>query len=391
MLSITTGPVLEMGMGNYSTPILHEMCKDRLVVSLDSVDEWVEKFAKYRSSTHKIKTESNWDNATHYLQSVFWDVVLIDQHPCERRIIDLQLLMHNTRFFVVHDTEPRAAHVYNYEPTLSLFRYRWELQALNPYTTVVSMTDPIPMSLLGIDISDEANTINTTPKEIPKLSILIATLDSRTEERKKLISTINSQCKKLPNWESSSIKPVEIIELSDNGEMILGNKRNMLLQKASGQYLVFIDDDDSIADSYIEDILKAIDEQHPDCITFKGIITTDGKNPEEFKFDMNHDHNTWHQENGVHLRCPSLMCPIKSSIAKTVKFLPIYCAEDRIWAIHLYPLLNTQIYIDKHLYFYKSSTTNTSAQQEEKIEMSRKIMSKTSYIPYVRNQNSKIK
>jgi hypothetical protein len=150
MVSITTGPVLEMGMGYNSTPILHELCQNRLLVSLDSESEWVEKFANFRSSSHKIRTEPNWDDTTKYLQSIFWDIVLIDQHPWGRRIIDIQLLMHNTRFMVVHDTESRAAHIYHYEPTLSLFRYRWEFQGLIPYTTVVSMTDPIPKSVMNL-------------------------------------------------------------------------------------------------------------------------------------------------------------------------------------------------------------------------------------------------
>ena len=88
MVGITTGPVLEMGMGYNSTPILHELCPNRLLVSLDSEAEWVEKFAGFRSATHKIKTEPNWDDTTQYLKSVLWDVILIDHHPCERRIVE---------------------------------------------------------------------------------------------------------------------------------------------------------------------------------------------------------------------------------------------------------------------------------------------------------------
>jgi hypothetical protein len=377
LIGITTGPVLEMGMGFNSTPILHELCKDRLLISLDSQTEWVEKFADFRSSSHKIRTESDWDSATHYLQSVFWDVVLIDHWPCERRIIDIQLLMHNTRFMVVHDTEGRAAHCYNYEPTLSLFRYRWEYQGLEPYTTVVSMTDPIPMYMPTPRKVPETQISYSIPQA--KLSILIATLDSRAEVRAKLIAILNAQCGKFPG-------AVEIIESSDNGDMILGDKRNLLLNKASGEYVVFVDDDDMVADTYIEDILTAIDENHPDCVTFKGLITKDGKDACEFRFDMNYTHNIWEQDaNGVHLRCPSIWCPIRSIIAKSVDFLSIDCAEDRVWAIQLYPLLSTQAYIDKHLYFYRSSTTETEAQREDRVDKSRKVISEFRYSPYIRS------
>jgi hypothetical protein len=382
IVGITTGPVLEMGMGYNSTPILHELCSNRLLVSLDSEAEWVEKFASFRSDSHKIKTEPDWDDTTRYLQSVFWDVILIDHHPCERRAIDIKLLMHNARFMVVHDTEPRAAHVYNYEPALSLFRYRWEFQALMPYTTVVSMTDPIPQSVWSIQ-----EVLNQTGAPIPKLSILIATLNSRAAIKERLVTSINIQCEMLPGWKEAPIKPVEIIELADDGELILGDKRNQLLERASGEYVAFVDDDDMVSDSYVADALAAIDAYHPDCVTFKGIITTNGGSSGEFKFDMDYPHNIWEQDsNGVHMRCPSIWCPIKASIAKSVKFMSVDCAEDRVWAIQIYPLLNTQTYIDKHLYFYRSSTTETSAQQQEKVEKSRRIIGDFRYKPYVRGQ-----
>jgi hypothetical protein len=142
-----------MGMGEYSTSFLHEYCPNRLLVSIDNEVKWFEKFTKLGSDTHKIKIEPNWDDATSYLQSIPWDVVLIDHHPCERRVVDIELLMHNAKFIVIHDTEPRAlaAHEYNYEPTLSLFKYRWDFRKLYPNTTVVSMTDPIPQSVLDCE------------------------------------------------------------------------------------------------------------------------------------------------------------------------------------------------------------------------------------------------
>lgn len=201
-----------------------------------------------------------------------------------------------------------------------------------------------------------------------------------------LVAAIHAQCEKLPGWQEASPKPVEVIELADDGEMVLGEKRNHLLDQASGEYLVFVDDDDLIADSYVEDILAAIGAQHPDCITFKGILTTDGVSSGEFRFDMNYPHNIWEQDSsGVHMRCPSIWCPVKSSIAKSLQFMPIDCAEDRVWAIQLYPLLSTQTYIDKHLYFYRSSTTETEAQRQEKVEKSRRVIEDFRYFPHIRN------
>ena len=46
----------------------------------------------------------------------------------------------------------------------------------------------------------------------------------------------------------------------------VGRKRNILLQKASGDFVVFIDDDDEIHDNYIDAFMNAI-EFNPRAIT----------------------------------------------------------------------------------------------------------------------------
>jgi glycosyltransferase involved in cell wall biosynthesis len=164
--------------------------------------------------------------------------------------------------------------------------------------------------------------------------------------------------------------------------MTVGDKRNLLIARAKGDYVVFIDDDDVVADSYIADILQALQE-NPDCVTFKGQIVSNP--PEIFRFDMTYPHNTWEQnKDGIHMRCPSSLCPIRTSIAKSVKFPSISCAEDRIWGISLYPLLQTQVHIDKILYFYYASLEETEAQCAEKIAASRKIVDSFRYTPYRR-------
>ena len=42
---------------------------------------------------------------------------------------------------------------------------------------------------------------------------------------------------------------VETIVLTDNKKMMLGHKRNTMVEVAQGRYIVFVDDDDRIADS----------------------------------------------------------------------------------------------------------------------------------------------
>src|SRR5688572_23555139 len=44
---------------------------------------------------------------------------------------------------------------------------------------------------------------------------------------------------------------VEIVVLTDNKMMMLGHKRNVMVELAQGKYIVFVDDDDRISDDYI--------------------------------------------------------------------------------------------------------------------------------------------
>ena len=78
-----------------------------------------------------------------------------------------------------------------------------------------------------------------------KLSILICTMPSRSEMLKKLTQQLMLLLVKYDEskWEVL-IQPDENINV--------GCKRNILLQKASGDFVVFIDDDDEIHDNYID-------------------------------------------------------------------------------------------------------------------------------------------
>lgn len=298
----------------------------------------------------------------------------------ERGRIDTSCVIHRRELITKYGPWKNRTEA-NYWHDFELFsRWAREPQTVTKYPSVnynaVTSGQEAFLDQLAIQRSNETS-------KRPKFSVLIASVESRAEMLQKLVDHLNQQCSKLLNWNPES-PDVEIITMVDNGGMILGEKRNALIDKANGEYLAFIDDDDWVADTYIEDILNAISSS-PDCVTFKGIVTTDGINPEEFRFDMNYPHNTWAKDqNGVHMRCPATWCPIKSEIAKPIRFMSIDVAEDRVWAIMLYPKLNTQVFIDKHLYHYKSSTTGTVAQQADKVARSKAIIDGYRFVPFVR-------
>lgn len=60
----TVGPVVEMGMGHYSTPVLHELCHDRFLVSVDNDEQWFKQFEYLRRREHAMMYAADPDDWT---------------------------------------------------------------------------------------------------------------------------------------------------------------------------------------------------------------------------------------------------------------------------------------------------------------------------------------
>ena len=145
----TEGPILEMGSGHFSTPMLHSLCMKtgRTLYTYDTDKKWLGFFRYVENAWHKLiyvpVYEDDWEkNPKPWLWngiggSTHWSVVFIDHRPGERRIEDVRRLRKNTDIFIVHDTEEAG---YQYEPTLSSFKYVYTFSKYRPYTTVVSDT-----------------------------------------------------------------------------------------------------------------------------------------------------------------------------------------------------------------------------------------------------------
>jgi len=180
-----------------------------------------------------------------------------------------------------------------------------------------------------------------------KLSILICSLDN--EERQlnlnKIIHELNNQiCK---NYAENI---VEVLIEKDNGIMSVGEKRNLLISKANGEYICFIDDDDFISDNYLNLILKNLEKDilmiritHlVDGVKSKSIQTSLYINyleSNEFIFRANHFH----------------LCPIKKDIANWVKFPQVNFAEDLDYSQRIIPLIKSYHTIEEEIYIYNDN------------------------------------
>lgn len=101
---------------------------------------------------------------------------------------------------------------------------------------------------------------------VPRLSILIPTLPSRREKFATLVQELERQAAGLP---------VEILALYDNKTIPLGRKRNSLMDMAQGTHMVFIDDDDRVAEDYVAAVLGVIEREDPDCLVYEQEVRGD--------------------------------------------------------------------------------------------------------------------
>lgn len=176
-----------------------------------------------------------------------------------------------------------------------------------------------------------------------KLSILILTLKSRKRHLSNLIRILSKQ-----------LDPsVEILTETDNGEKRIGEKRNILLNRAKGEYIAFIDDDDEVSEDYVKKVLKAI-ESKPDCCSLTGLITTNNESPAVFRHSLEYD--AWRDNcDGTikYERPPNHLNAIKREIAIKYSFIPVNHGEDREWSDRIKHELKTESNIDGVIYHYK--------------------------------------
>lgn len=152
---------------------------------------------------------------------------------------------------------------------------------------------------------------------------------------------------------------VEILMVTDNKKLMLGDKRNVMVDIAQGQYVVFVDDDDRIAPDYIQTLLDATGTG-VDVITFKASVSLNGQKPRPciYSLKWGEDSNTATE----YRRLPNHICCIRRDKARSVSYPSVLYGEDRGYAKLLAPHLSTEHHIDRELYFYDYSDATTETQ-----------------------------
>lgn len=152
---------------------------------------------------------------------------------------------------------------------------------------------------------------------------------------------------------------VEIIVLTDNKKMMLGHKRNTMIDIAQGKYVVFVDDDDRIADDYIASLLEGT-LSDADSIVFQAEVSLNGEPPKlcYYSKGVRQDFNT----PSAYHRIPNHICCIKKSVSLKSSFPNVLYGEDAGYGKVLLPHLKTEHKIDKVLYYYDYNAETTETQ-----------------------------
>lgn len=198
----------------------------------------------------------------------------------------------------------------------------------------------------------------------PLLSILIPTVPGRKKTFDALYRMLEGQRLTLMNPDL-----VEIVTLCDNGEMMVGAKRNKLLDMAQGEYLCFIDDDDRVFGDYLERITEAL-KTRPDVVGIT-LLWTDNVfqavrlliRSLEFHWNQWFTKPTTAQSN---ITCgrPAHLNPTRSTIAKSVRFPEdVQRGEDAAWSAMVAPKCKTCVTIDEPIYHYNFKTEGTLTQR----------------------------
>lgn len=175
-----------------------------------------------------------------------------------------------------------------------------------------------------------------------KLSILIPTMLHREPTRNHLIWQIE-------HCFGGFRKGIDYEIILGFGRESVGEKRNILLAAATGEYSIFIDDDDEITPDYLYRIFEGIQKG----VDHIGIAMTYAPDNGPSKLVLCSKDNKWCETPTAYLRGVQHVCAIKTEIARSVKYPDISFGEDKIYSELITPLVKTEHLITTPIYIYK--------------------------------------
>lgn len=189
----------------------------------------------------------------------------------------------------------------------------------------------------------------------PQLSILIPSIPSRFKKAQKLYDFLLDKIFAFRD-------EVEIIMLTDNKKMSIGQKQNYLKSMVTGKYFCFLHDDDELVSLW--EIYEAT-KKNVDVITFDALCFNDDGSTYVVTQGLGNDveHNT---KDGKYLNCKRPPFPncLWHNKFKKYDFPDISYSEDWEWVKQCLTEAETEHHIDKILFKYNFNPKSTAASTE---------------------------
>lgn len=146
--SQSSGAILEMGSGHYSTPLLHALnLKDkRKILTTDTSKEWLSNFKELENDWHQFQyipvyeddwevnpKPEKWEDLA--IPTKEFGLIFVDHRPGERRKVDIARFAETKALVIVHDSQEMS---YGYEEAFSKYKYRLDYKRFPVHTTILS-------------------------------------------------------------------------------------------------------------------------------------------------------------------------------------------------------------------------------------------------------------
>jgi glycosyltransferase involved in cell wall biosynthesis len=192
------------------------------------------------------------------------------------------------------------------------------------------------------------------------LSVLIPTVPSRIRSfYPNLLDSLLLQVESLD---------VEVLGLFDNKKRTTGMKRNDLLHMARGDYIVFIDDDDRIADNYLQRVIDTItDNPNVDVITYGMEMRRNGGALVVSDWDLKLRSQWIERRPGANPKYifhsyPIHVLPWRRELVLDIRFPDRSHGEENPWALEATIRAVSSHHIDEVLYFYDKDTKTSESE-----------------------------
>lgn len=195
------------------------------------------------------------------------------------------------------------------------------------------------------------------------LSILIPSIPERIEKftglKREIMTQINYIYEVHPALGSVQVVTNLSKSFKDGGPSI-GRKRQTLIERASGKYLCFLDDDESVAPNYVETILRLIYDDDPDVVCFRSIAKMDNFWT-IIDMSLKNKENEQATPDNIVNRLPWHICPVRSEFAKKEIFNDSNYGEDWQWFERVLKLCKMEVKSNAVIHQYNHSNKHSMA------------------------------